>query len=109
MKVINEGGIDKIRQIVKLIVDKFLAADLLTRDEIQRQNLLNDKQQVTIKLHCTVANSKQRIQNQPSSNHKHSTHDERIPFDATDIINTWGDYDFGKHKIEHQFRSCFYL
>ncbi len=57
-------------------------------------HLTKDNEQQSVKLHVTLMNTKLRM------NENEEEENERKPFDARELLQKFGDFDFGEVKLE---------
>eukprot|EP01102_Stenamoeba_stenopodia_P002698 TRINITY_DN12558_c0_g1_i1.p1 TRINITY_DN12558_c0_g1~~TRINITY_DN12558_c0_g1_i1.p1 ORF type:complete len:419 (+),score=105.98 TRINITY_DN12558_c0_g1_i1:96-1352(+) len=92
---ISDGRVQKLAEVIR---SEFKLAGLISGRESE----------VDLKLHATLLNTRYRIDPKQSSSTSSTststatpTHQqERIPFDATEILSKYGDRDFGEVKLD---------
>ncbi len=125
MKVTADAELEKLKQILKLLVTAFVANDILPAAEVKRQRLfgphpMDGSETVTLKWHLTLINTKHRKavvgagDDSDAADSKSAKPDsksnaaarkprvKRIPFDAAPILKQFGSsLDFGVEPISH--------
>lgn len=87
--------------LCEVLYQKLADVKLLDETEMNKQRLLNSKGEIDVKFHITLMNSKYRSfsNNQQPTLNAHETIQQddlvRTPFDATQILQKFKNYDFG--------------
>lgn len=93
----------KVEQVNKENAIQLIADDLMTKF---CEAGLTKKQYDSVKLHATVMNTLKRQDNQADANAPVKT--ERESFDATNILSSFGAYDFGTYDLSEIHLSLRY-
>jgi hypothetical protein len=105
-------GLNRLKQIVELLLHEFLRAELISNEEVERQHLFgltaDGERFLNAKFHMTLLNTKQRQPREEKASNRELPPKQhpRESLDATALLRRYANVDLGQEPLTALHLSC---